>query len=43
MNFIGIIFYIVREMMSEKKNIKYYAEGNNNSLGNTNDDIKNNS
>lgn len=30
-----------REMMSEKKNIKYYAEGNNNSLGNTNDDIKN--
>ena len=28
-------------MMSEKKNIKYYAEGNNNSLGNTNDDIKN--
>ena len=27
-------------MMSEKKNIKYYAEGNNNSLGNTNDDIK---
>lgn len=24
-----------REMMSEKKNIKYYAEGNNNSLGNT--------
>lgn len=30
-----------REMMSEKKNIKYYAEGNNNKLGNTNDDIKN--
>lgn len=31
----------VREMMSEKKNIKYYAEGNNNTLGNTNDDLKN--
>ncbi len=30
-----------RELMSEKKNIKYYAEGNNNKLGNTNDDIKN--
>lgn len=30
-----------REMIPEKKNIKYYAEGNNNSLGNTNDDIKN--
>lgn len=31
----------VRDIISEKKNIKYYAEGNNNSLGNTNDDIKN--
>lgn len=30
-----------RELMSEKKNIKYYAESNNNKLGNTNDDIKN--
>lgn len=30
-----------REMIPEKKNIKYYAEGNSNSLGNTNDDIKN--
>lgn len=30
-----------REMLPEKKNINYYAEGNNNSLGNTNDDIKN--
>ena len=30
-----------REIMSDKKNIKYYAEGNNNSLSNTNDDIKN--
>lgn len=30
-----------REIMSDKKNIKYYAEGNNNSLSNTNNDIKN--
>lgn len=30
-----------REMMPEKKNIKYYAESNNNAIGNTNDDIKN--
>ena len=30
-----------REIMSEKKNIKYYAEKNDNKLGNTNDDIKN--
>lgn len=30
-----------RKIMSDKKNIKYYAEGNNNSLSNTNNDIKN--
>ena len=29
-----------REISPEKKNTKYYAEGNNNSLGNTNDDLK---
>ena len=29
-----------REISLEKKNTKYYAEGNNNSLGNTNDDLK---
>ena len=29
-----------REISPEKKNTKYYAEGNNNNLGNTNDDLK---
>lgn len=31
----------VRDTISKKKNIKYYAEGSNNTLGNTNDDLKN--
>lgn len=34
------IIYI-RDLIKEKKNIKYYAQNNDNSLGNTNDDIKN--
>lgn len=30
----------IRDLMSEKKNIKYYAQNSDNSLGNTNDDLK---
>lgn len=30
----------IRDLMREKKNIKYYGQGSDNSLGNTNDDLK---